>query len=146
MHAEELNVLEVLASSDEVLPVLSRHITAAPAAIKPALAKQEAVPVLATGEDREKNEVFLMFHQESKDGAAPTANGINTENNQIEEEIAVPATGVENKEEKNEALAAVAAAAVHAAKIEDIGVAVGNENSKLQEQTQSPPSHPPVET
>ncbi|KAG7671343.1 hypothetical protein Ndes2526A_g02140 [Nannochloris sp. 'desiccata'] len=158
-NQQELNVVEVLASSDEVLPVLARHVTGAGATARGGpIIVQEAVQIL----EKEQEDTEVLMSRQEDTNAAPIENGLFSVFNQLEEEEegAVPSAGLaEGKEEKEEeeALAAVAMAAVHATKIEDVagddmiggdkvrlnavqGIAVENDgDNKLQGRTCSPP-------
>jgi len=165
VFAEELNVVEVLASSDEVLPVLARHVTGTGAAARgEPVAVQKAVKIL--GKEQKSTEE-LMSHQKDTN-AAPITNGLFNVFKHLEEEeeeeLAVPGAEVEDGKVEDKDLADVAVAAVHATRIEEgvaadgiqggeevhmntvqgIAVEIGD-NNKMQERKCSP-SPPRVET
>jgi hypothetical protein len=119
--AEELNVMEVLASSDEVLPVLARHVTRTEAAAGgERVAVQETVQILKRGQQQDAQ---VLMSQQKSTNAAPTTHSLFNAFKQLEEEeedddeVAVPATEFKEDKVDDEALAEVA---VHATKIQDV--------------------------
>ena len=147
-------MVEVLASSDDLLPLLAAHVagSAITVADEPPT-QQEAAPFSETENDKEENKIATLIYQENADVAAGsdavfTSNGISS----IENVPAAARNAHEEEKEREEKplLAAASAAVVHVTneddgKVEVNGaqglVLVGNGDAKLHENPF--PSPPP---